>query len=76
MKLNYLLYFTEYSSIQEQLVAFELENQRLQQELLEIQDRNNKLLARKANGYSDGQLVTCTGPVKVFCSSFDAYFTN
>ena len=49
-----LLYFTEYSSIEEQLLAFELENQRLQQELLEIQDRNNQLLARKANGYSDG----------------------
>ncbi|KAK2156510.1 hypothetical protein LSH36_211g01013 [Paralvinella palmiformis] len=43
----------QYSSIEEQLLSFELENQRLQQELLGIQDRNNKLLTRKANGYSD-----------------------
>ena len=48
------LNFAEYSSIEEQLLSFELENQRLQQELLGIQDRNNKLLTRKANGYSDG----------------------
>lgn len=57
---SFLFILARYDSLMEQVLAFELENNRLQKELMLIQERNNEHMLLKRTAEEAGKNLPCS----------------